>query len=276
MTYIKSLFLVGMTTLFINSISAQKGYELGGWLGVSNYFGDLNTDLDVFQPGLAGGLNARYNFNTRISVKSSLSMARVRANDDFSSVTFQRQRNLDFYSNIFDFTTMGEFNFFEYIHGSRVDFWTPYLAGGFSVFRFNPKTKLDGNTYALRDFGTEGQEIGNEYLRFNAGLTIGGGVKWDINRDISLNVEFTVRKLFTDYMDDVSTVYPDPALLAAIRAPNGDIAQRLSRRALNPDLIRTGTQRGNSKDNDTYTFLGISIMKYFGQVECPKLSKIKM
>ncbi|HMP30076.1 MAG TPA: hypothetical protein PKD85_10775, partial [Saprospiraceae bacterium] len=131
-------------------------------------------------------------------------------------------------------------------------------------------------TYALRNFGTEGQEVGNEYLRFNAGLTIGGGIKYDINREISINVEFTVRRLFTDYIDDVSTVYPDPAILSALRAPNGDIAQRLSRRALNPDLIRTGTQRGNSKDNDTYTFLGISVMKYFGQIECPKLSKIRM
>lgn len=268
----KTILTVQLSLLFYITISAQKGYELGGWLGASNYFGDLNTELSVFQPGLAGGLNARYNFNTRISVKTTLNVARIRGNDDFSTSAFQRQRNLNFYSNIFDWTNTGEFNFFEYIHGSKIDFWTPYLSAGFSVFRFNPKTDLNGTTYALRNFGTEGQEVGGEYFRINAGLTVGGGVKWDINRDISLNAEFTIRRIFTDYIDDVSTVYPDPALLAAVRAPNGEIAQRLSRRALNPDILRTGTQRGNSKDNDTYTFLGISIMKYFGRIDCPKLS----
>jgi Domain of unknown function (DUF6089) len=273
MTYFKFIILTFIGFCSINQLSGQKGYELGGWLGFSNYFGDLNTQLNISQVGLAGGLNARYNFNTRTSVKSSLSYARLRANDDFSSVGFERQRNLNFFSNTFDFTATGEFNFFEYVHGSKFDFWTPYLAAGFSAFRFNPKSKLNDVTYTLRDFGTEGQEVGEEYLRFGAGLTIGGGVKWDINRDLSINVEFTVRRLFTDYIDDVSTVYPDPAILAALRAPNGDIAQRLSRRALNPDILRTGTQRGNSRDNDTYTLLGISLMKYFGRIECPKLSQ---
>lgn len=252
---------------------SQKGYELGGWLGLSNYFGDLNTRLSIQNAGLAGGLSGRYNFNNRISAKSSLGLARIRANDDNSSNTYERIRNLRFRSNVIDLTILGEFNFYDYIHGSTLDNWTPYLAMGFSIFRFNPKADLNGQTWSLRDLGTEGQEIGDEYLLINGGLTLGGGMKWDISKDVSMNAEITLRKIFTDYIDDVSKTYPDFATLVTRRQPNGDIARQLSNPSPDPDFFRTGKQRGNSKDNDTYAFLSISIMKYFGNIPCPKVSK---
>ena len=67
--------------VFFSSINAQKGWEIGGWLGTSFYFGDLNNRLSVTQPGIAGGLNARWNFNTRISLKNSLNFGTVGASD---------------------------------------------------------------------------------------------------------------------------------------------------------------------------------------------------
>jgi hypothetical protein len=262
------LFLLNSTISF-----NQKGYEIGGGIGLSNYFGDLNTRLSLQNVGLAASLHARYNFNTRTAVKSSLSLARIRANDDNSSNQFERIRNLRFRSNIIDFTAMAEFNFYDYIHGSPADNWTPYMALGFSAFHFNPKADLNGTTYNLRDLGTEGQEIGDEYLLFNGGITLGGGMKWDITRDISMNAEITLRKIFTDYIDDVSSTYPDFATLVTRRQPNGEIARQLSNPSPDPDFFRTGKQRGNSKDNDTYAFFSISIMKYFGSIPCPKLTR---
>lgn len=251
------------------TLVAQKGYELGGWLGLAQYYGDLNTSINIKRPGPAGGLNARYNFNNRIGVKGSLNYGRISANDDLSMNNFERRRNLDFASNVFDFTGVGEFNFFEYKHGSKIENWTPYLGLGFSVFRFDPTSKLGDEKYHLRDFGTEGQAIGEEYLLISGGLTLSGGVKWDINRDWSLNAEISLRKLFTDYLDDVSTVYTDPV---ALRARRGDIAVALADKSIGDTVGRPGTQRGNSKDNDTYVFIGLSIMRYFGDIPCPKLT----
>jgi len=268
------LFILSLSFLFsINSTNAQKGYELGGWIGTGLYFGDLNTRLGIKQPGLAFGLNARNNFNTRIAAKASLNFARIGANDDNSSNNFERRRNLDFNSNIYDFTGQMEFNFFEYKHGSKIDYWTPYLSLGFSAFRYNPTSSLNDVKYNLRDYGTEGQEQGSEYGRFNGGLTLGFGWKWDINEDWSLNAEFTVRKIFTDYLDDVSKTYPDPATLTVIRGDDAVIARGLSNKSIITDFGRAGTQRGNSKDNDTYALFGISLMRYFGELECPKISR---
>ncbi len=249
--------------------SGQKGWELGGWLGVSNYFGDLNDRIYLGDVGLAGGLNARYNFNTRICTKGSLSYGRISAEDADSPNNFERSRNLSFKSSVIDFTGTIEFNFFEYVHGTEDQYYTPYLLGGFSIFRFNPKAELNGQTYSLRDMGTEGQAQGSEYGSISGGLTIGGGMKWDINDKWSFNVEFSYRNLFTDYLDDVSTTYPDLVQLAAQRGPE---AALLSDRSLMDGIGVPGRQRGNSKDNDTYTFFGISIMRYFGRLECPKIS----
>ncbi len=257
---------------FTTVLHGQKGYELGAWLGTSTYYGDLNTTLVPRKLGLAGGICARRNFNTRISAKTSFSFARIAADDSQSSNNFQKSRNLSFRSNIFDWTNALEFNFYEYVHGSKDSYYTPYLLAGFSIFSYNPKAKLNNNWYALRPQGTEGQDLGGEYGRISGALTIGGGFKWDYNRDISFNIEFSTRKLFTDYVDDVSTVYADTK---SLRARRGPIAAELADRSLIDGIGVLGRQRGNSQDNDTYIFFGFAVMKYFGGIECPKISEIK-
>ena len=75
----------------------------------------------------------------------------------------------------------------------------------------------------------------------------------------------------TDYLDDVSTVYPDYDDLESLR---GEEAVQLSNRTLNEIAGLTGKQRGNSTNNDKYLFLGISVMKYFGRLDCPPISRI--
>ena len=76
----KSFLIVLITGLFFQ-IQAQRGWEAGGWLGVSNYFGDLNTNLRVDRVGPAGGLALRYNFNERVCFKLGANAGRVQADD---------------------------------------------------------------------------------------------------------------------------------------------------------------------------------------------------
>lgn len=250
-------------------IQAQKGWELGGWLGTSYYLGDLNTEFRLNRPGLAGGLMARYNFNTRISSSTSLNYGRIRAKDEDSSNSYERMRNLSFYSNVFDLSSSMEFNFFNYVHGTD-EWYTPYVFGGFSVFSYNPKAELNGETYSLRSFTTEGQLDGESYGNIHAAFNVGIGMKWDINENWSFNVSLGSRKVFTDYLDDVSTSYPDQNTLTLTQGP---IASQLSDRSGIDGFATQGRQRGDSKENDSYHFIGIGLMRYFGSLECPKISK---
>ena len=265
------VFLCGMLSI----VTAQRGWEIGGWGGVSNYFGDLNTNFDVTKPRLAGGAIFRYNFNERLGVKFSANYGEVGADDAESSNPYERARNLSFKSSIFDVTSQFEFNFLPYVHGSEEHFYTPYLFAGLSIFRFNPKAELNGEFVELRPLGTEGQFKGEEYFTVQGGLAYGIGFKFDLNEVWSINVELSGRSLFTDYLDDVSTTYPDKSDLRQLR---GEEAVLLSDRSIEIEGIESnigdpGRQRGNRNNNDSYVFLGVGLVYYFGDLRCPEYGK---
>jgi hypothetical protein len=259
---------------------SQKGAEIGGWLGTSLYFGDLNTSFQLTEPGYAGGIVGRYNFDERISLKGALSYARIHADDSDSANFFERERGLNFTSQLIDATAHVEFNFFPYVHGHKEFFFTPYLAAGVSVTRFNPKTsRLDPDlaetiSITLQPLGTEGQLPGEEYSRVSPGFSIGGGFKFDLSKLWSINIEVATRRLISDYLDDVSGVYADPDTIDGNRGivfGSGIFPSDIADPTGN---FEEGKQRGNSRDNDSYVFIGISVMRYFGTLQCPKPSAI--
>ena len=73
-------------------------------------------------------------------------------------------------------------------------------------------------------------------------------------------LEFTQRKTFTDYLDDVSTSYIDENTLLATR---GQQAVNLAYRGdeVNPSWIYPpdGEQRGTPTEMDWYYFIGMSV-----------------
>ncbi len=253
-------------------MQAQKGWEAGAWLGTSQYFGDLNTDNEINALGAAGGAFGRYNFNNRLALKMGLNGASISGSDTNSENNFEKQRNLNFESIIVDAATQFEFNFLPYDHGSKKNWFSPYLFAGFNVFYYNPTTELDGVVHELRPLGTEGQFIAEEYTTLDAGLVYGAGIKFSLNYLWSVEVELSSRRLFTDYLDDVSTEYPEYDDLENLR---GEIAVALADRSgeiLDNPIGETGRQRGNSTNNDFYAMIGVSIVYYFGDIDCPNIT----
>ena len=171
-----ALLLSLVTTSF-----AQKGWEAGGWLGVRYYFGDLNTSFALSRPGLTAGVAARYNFNQRVCIKFSGNYGTVSADDAESSNPYELARNLNFESVLADGTVQMEFNFFPYEHGSKDNFYTPYLFGGLTAFYYNPITEYEGEFVELRALGTEGQFKGEEYYSVSGALAYGAGFKIDLS-----------------------------------------------------------------------------------------------
>ena len=252
---------------------AQEGFELGASVGAGHYFGDLNTDFTLSDPGPAASLLARYNFSNRWAVRLGGGYTRVSASDADSRNVFERARNLDFRSNIFDGALGLEFNFLQYDHGSRDRFYTPYIFGGLLVSNFQPQAELRGEFVNLRDFGTEGQITGEEYYTTALGIDYGLGLKLDLSFEWSLNFELHARQLFTDYLDDVSGTYPDFEDLEDLRGPD---AVLLSDPSILIDGVNTeklgqlGRQRGNPADNDQYAVLKVGLFYYFGDLRCPE------
>ncbi len=271
----KKIFLILATVLVcqISATHAQRGWEIGGWAGVSHYFGDLNTNFDLKRPGFAGGAVFRFNFNDRLCLKMSGNYGNISADDKTSTNVFEQRRNLNFRSVIVDGTGQFEFNFMPYNYFDKAEWFTPYLLGGLSVYHFNPQGKYNGAWYDLRPLGTEGQFRGEEYYTTQMALAYGGGFKIALTEVWSINVEISARKLFTDYLDDVSKTYPS---MNEIRKQHGEIAVSLSDPSI-PDaegkkIGQLGRQRGDSKSNDMFTFFGVSLLYYFGDLRCPPLS----
>jgi hypothetical protein len=267
------LILVGFFGLFLVQSWAQKGWEAGAWLGTAYYFGDLNTSYNLSDPRPAGGIIARYNFNNRICFKMGGGYAVVSGDDAKSTNPFEKARNLSFRSEIIDVSGQFEINFLPYVHGSRSEFFTPYMFTGFSAFSYNPTAELDGTRYNLRELGTEGQFKGDEYYGVSGSFVYGGGFKIDVSKTWSLNLEVGARAAFTDYIDDVSTVYPGKKELLRTR---GEVAAALSDRSImipgvdSSQLGKKGAQRGNSSNKDNMVFIQIGIVRYFGNLACPK------
>ncbi len=256
--------------------SAQRGWEAGPWAGIAHYYGDLNTSYSLGSPGAALGFIARYNFNKRLCLKFSGNHATVSADDADSDNQYERARNLSFRSPIWDGTAQFEFNFLTYTHGSKDEFYTPYLFAGLSAVYFNPQAEYNDEWVDLRPLGTEGQFRGEEYYTVTGGLTYGIGIKVDLSYEWSINVEAALRHPFSDYLDDVSTVYADKDDIEKMR---DEVAVALSDRSIiipgvnEGELSQPGRQRGNSKTNDSYILLGVGLIYYFGDLRCPPYSR---
>ncbi len=249
-------------------VQAQS-FEAGGWLGVSYYFGDLNTNFSLKHPGPAGGVFGRYNFNDRLAIKLGANYAKIGFYDSYSKYAFQQARNLSFESHLIDGSFQFEFNFLKFIHGHEDHFFSPYLFGGLSIFYYKPRAKYQGEWVSLQPLGTEGQGKNNEYFLLQPALNYGLGFKFDLNFYWSLNLELSARSLFTDYLDDISTSYPDKQTLENDR---GQLAVLLSDRSWEVSEAPIGEferQRGDSQSKDSYAVIGLSLVYNFASVKCP-------
>jgi hypothetical protein len=260
----KRLFFLVLLFLIIRIDSkAQELYrsEVGVFLGGSYYTGDLNPNKHFLQTKFAGGIIYRYNITPRWAFKTSALIGWLEASDAKSKANVER--NLSFKSYIFDFSTQIEFNFLQYIIGDKKHFISPYIFAGASVFNFNPQASLNGTSYSLHSLGTEGQEstidgAPKPYSLTSIAIPFGLGVKISPARFLSLGLEWGIRKTFTDYIDDVSTVYPvDPKVLKS----ENPVAYELSDQSLPPESrgSHAGLERGNPHTKDWYVFTGLTV-----------------
>ncbi len=248
--------LITIIIIFSNSIIFSQRSNLGIVFGTSYYIGDLNPGGHFKYPKPAGGIIYRYNVNTRYALKGNILYGTLIGDDSKSKDPYQQNRNLSFSSSIFEISGQLEFNFFPFICGNLKYHYSPYVFIGASFFSINPKTKIYGETYELHLLGTEGQGLSSSpdnkpYSSAQIGIPFGLGFKFNKIKNFSFCFEWGLRKTFTDYIDDVSTIYIDKD---NIKAENGNIASELTDRSINSSINKIGKQRGNSTNNDIYSF----------------------
>ena len=277
-----ALFILFLTC-FENEISAQFGVQVNA--GLMNYGGDLQTQAYTFKEAkLTAGANLRYQIN-KFALRAGFNYGAIQGDD--KKIEAFVNRNLNFKSTITEANLCLEYDF---IPADETHKLIPYIFAGIGVYHYNPYTTYNSQKIYLQPLGTEGEGLSiypdrKIYSLTNFENPIGIGVKYKLSSNFLIGVEFNSRLLYTDYLDDVSTTYPDESELFKQR---GQLAVDLSYRGneINPSLTfpPAGNQRGNPHQNDnyytsvltlTYIFPGGSLFKNaFGHsrhaINCPK------
>lgn len=249
-------------------------YDLGLFLGSTYYIGELNTRDHFNGDSPALGLFYRFNYSPRFSFRGGLQFGNVKADDSQSENNNQIERNLNFKTNIYECYAISEFNFVEYLIGSKKYIFSPYVFLGINLFRFNPMANVGGNWVELNRLCTEGQKTTQNpnqspYSLTQVGIPFGVGFKLNVANRFALGLEWSPRKTFTDYLDDVSGKYVDPAQLSKEK---GTTAGLLSNRSNSSDglINNTGKLRGNPNTKDWYFYYGITLSMVLKQTpkEC--------
>ena len=299
-----TILLITTTFLLTQESQAQRWkkyrHEIQAGVGATSFLGELGggdgPGRDLFSD--VDGRSSRYLFTGGYrfklaefaSVRGNLTYARLRGDDALAGDVHRQSRNLSFKSPLIELTAVGEVYFIREklnsrykvrgIKGALGSSLSAYVFGGLGGFFFNPRAKFVGNAtyagdnkwYSLQSLGTEGQgQSGNRkpYSRINMCIPMGIGAKYNITRTVAISLEYGFRYTFTDYIDDVSGVYADPAKVKAANGGDGDAAAYFA----NPSVAVQdgdkviykgrrgfiGEQRGNSNSNDTYMFLTLAL-----------------
>jgi len=242
-----------------------KGQRLHAdfYAGMVNYTGDMKG-----KAGLAGGIGLSYDLVPKFNLRGVVSYGRLQGDDkNNSSGKGTELRNLNFKSSIIEGQIAIEYNLFDL----SVRSFTPYIFAGGAVYHYNPySSDSTGKKVFLQPLGTEGQGLSQYpdkklYKLTQFAIPFGGGVKLALSDKLHVGFELGLRKLFNDYLDDVSTTYADSTILASERGPvsvafayRGD---ELTGGALYP---KEGAQRGNPTKKDWYYMAGLKVSYRLG------------
>ncbi len=226
--------------------------------GVAGYNGDLTEKrlvMSRLRPALA--LNLKYNSNDLVNFRIGLGWARVMGHDKFNNDPGLVNRNLSFYSDIFEASASVEINLLD-----PFDYNTyPYIFAGVGLFHFNPFAfDKDDKKVFLRPLSTEGQGLPDypdrkPYSKVQFCIPFGAGMKFISNEKWELSYEFIYRKTSTDYLDDVSKTYVSLEVLGTQVGPKAvEMAYRR-----NVPFSELGEVRGNSKVKDSFFSTGLKL-----------------
>ncbi len=233
--------------------------DLGGNFGKRK---DAFLDLDFETVRYSINASAKVNVRKWFAVRADFNHARVFGNDALAAEGFRRDRNLSFKSNLNEVSLISEVVMVNFLKLKKLTKLRTelYAFGGLGVLNFNPEAKLNGIWYELRPLGTEGQGLiagTKPYRKVTGVIPMGLGIRKLINATFTLGIELSMRKSFTDYIDDVSGRYYNNDV---IREKRGHVAAELSDRSLGGTTTSSGF-RGNPNENDNYAFLQVYLSK---------------
>jgi hypothetical protein len=273
---------IGLTT-------SNSHFEIGLSAGPMNFLGDLGgnrgkgtlgpKDTNIPMTNVVGGISVSYYPSQWFGLRLAGNIGSMDGDDrlipDYDNPLGEearKYRNLTFRSPLYE----GYFGLELYPtvlisqkKGYGLPRFRPYLMGGIGMLAFKPQglyTAPDGSEQwiDLKPLRLEGQGMSEtgipEYDLYTYNIPLGIGIKYDLTERLTFSVEFIHRMTGSDYIDDVSNKYIDPALFDKYLSPD---QAAIAKVMANPSSYfpsnipgytpyRPGKERGNPKWNDSY------------------------
>lgn len=272
--FIGIIFLSGLSLQAQNFLSWQyndRYFSAAFGTGQSMYIGELNQPNRIQEDFSHWTLGLEARLLSKVSARVEAGLYHVRGRDRLApDSSFQRQRNLSFDTYNFEMSIQGVF----YMRKYRGDYYRrwpvdPYLALGVGFTTINPTTTLQETKYNLREIATEDNSYGPVALM----LPAAAGIKFSINEFVNFNLEVAYRYTFTDYLDDVSTTFPEsfPNTTAELLSNRKDEIGVVNQDAY--DRLVAGERRGDPDNNDQYLFLSMKLEIYLPRGSSPVIKK---
>ncbi len=293
-----------------SQFSAGNYFEAGITVGPMVFLGDLGghmgkgttflKDYNMNATKISYGIYVAAHPSEVVGFRLSANIGKVDGDDNYVKPKggleeARLARNLDFKSNITEATLMMEVYptvLFEDEPTEVTGRLRPYGLVGIGYFHFNPMgSYVDPNNGTqtwvnLQPLHTEGEGLVSNrknYSLSSANIPMGVGVKYYFSEKVNIAFEIVHRKTFTDYLDDVSTTFVDPAVLqAALPSGQSQIAVAMSNKSPQQGIpggnYNPGNKRGDPTQNDAYFTAGFKLGirignndRYANSTRCPLL-----
>jgi opacity protein-like surface antigen len=178
-------------------LSENKG-EVGLMMGLASYQGDIAPDVQVYYRNY--GAFAKKQLNSYVGVRLNVELQKLASHDMLSLDPYAILRNANFQINTIEASVIGEFNFLNFISGSRNKKFTPYL--GFGVGYLYILDTIRNNNTSVVVLSTAALLNGEQKKSpLNLTLPLNLGFKYNIYRKFNIFAEATYRYTTTDKLD---------------------------------------------------------------------------
>ena len=236
--------------------------------------GDLNWKTTRAGLALSGKLIYENKLGCRLQTSWGKVLAYDSAPQNRITAAGRYERRLEFETAILEAVLLAELYPLTLLTGGDHPAFrlSPYLMAGIGYFNFNPVARNGTSQVSLQPLRTEGQGFPEHpdrkpYALNQWNLPFGLGIRYEWSAIVVSGIELLYRKLFTDYLDDVSKHYIDPDLFYKHLPPKqAALASSLANRKRNHQTGEdAGKIRGNPGNNDAYLSLNLKMAVALGK-----------
>jgi hypothetical protein len=249
-------------------------WEVGASLGLMKGVTDVKSTLKSTQANASFYVGAMY--QNVAGVRLEMTYGRISGADSLGGEN--EWRNLSYRTPVRQIAVIGEFHPLMLKYYDELPKFSPYIAVGLGWLSFNPQANLNGRWVDLQPLRTEGQGFAETqayrkdtrpYHLATSSLIGGIGVKYDAAQLFTVRAELLYNNTFSDYLDDASTFYVDPAWFDTnLSAANAALARQLYDRSgekPTTKVVNVGDQRANSKSKDAFITFNIKVAINLGR-----------